>query len=255
VESRSLSEEPTKASIATAPHGKKAGQGARKRSQATLRSGLRRLTPPGGCQRDAQPERFSDRLLASLIVISRSLEPETTRPFGGKGLGPRHTAHGTPSFRSYRLSPVQIYLAAAMTNPGRDLPTVSAILDYLLALGHEVPTHHVASERGREVDLEISERELARRDLAWIASSDALIAEVSAPSHGVGIEVMAARERGLPVLLLVRDGVRVSRLLLGLDGVEVASYVDVGGARAAVRSFAARRLGGSAGGGPKSGQE
>ncbi|HUK12535.1 MAG TPA: nucleoside 2-deoxyribosyltransferase [Thermoanaerobaculaceae bacterium] len=135
---------------------------------------------------------------------------------------------------------MRVYLAAAMTNASRDLATIRALVDHLESAGHEVPTRHVADAAGREPESAITHAEVARRDLAWVAGSDALVAEVSTPSHGVGVEVAAASARGVPTLLVHRAGVPVSRLLLGLPGIEVAAYADAAQARASVSRFLAR---------------
>ncbi len=42
-------------------------------------------------------------------------------------------------------------------------------------------------------------------DIAWIKESDAIIAEVTNPSLGVGYEIAKAEEWGKPVLALFRD--------------------------------------------------
>jgi len=127
-----------------------------------------------------------------------------------------------------------------MTSADRDARAIGAVLAAIEALGHEVPTRHVADPLGREVEGSATDAEIARRDLAWVAGSDALVAEVSTPSHGVGVEVSAALRGGLPVLLLHRRGVLVSRLLLGLDGVEAVAYADAAEAALAVHLFLAR---------------
>jgi nucleoside 2-deoxyribosyltransferase len=134
---------------------------------------------------------------------------------------------------------VRIYLAAAMTHAGRDLEAIKALLDCLEAEGHEVPTRHVADPRGRDVEGGLPDAEVAQRDLAWVTGCDALVAEVSTPSHGVGVEVAAALAGGKPVLLTHRRGMAVSRLLLGLPGVEVVAYADAGELGEAVRRFLA----------------
>ena len=114
------------------------------------------------------------------------------------------------------------------------------MLEAIESRGHEVPTRHVADPRGREVEGTVADVDIARRDLDWVAGCDALVAEVSTPSHGVGVEVAAALRHGLPVLLVHRRGAQVSRLLLGLAGVEVAAYAQTGEAVQAVRGFLAR---------------
>ncbi len=134
---------------------------------------------------------------------------------------------------------MRVYFAAAMTNPDRDLAVLGRLVEHVEGTGHEVPTRHVVAPDGKQRDRGLTDVELARRDLAWIASCDALVAEVSTPSHGVGVEVMAALDRRMPVLLLRREDVTVSRLLLGLPGVERAAYRSVADARAAIDSFLA----------------
>ncbi len=141
---------------------------------------------------------------------------------------------------------MRVYLAAAMTNATRDVGAIGALLAAIESLGHEVPTGHVADPLGREVEGPVTDAEVARRDLTWVAGCDALVAEVSAPSHGVGVEVSTALRHGLPVLLVHRRGAAVSRLLLGLEGVECATYADAAEAALAVRLFLARHARGPA---------
>ncbi len=135
---------------------------------------------------------------------------------------------------------MRVYLAAAMTSPATEPAVIRAVLDAIEHAGHEVPTRHVATPLGKDQDAALAPAELARRDLGWVASCDCLVAEVSTPSHGVGIEVMAARQAGIPVLLLHRRDAPVSRLLVGLDGTEVVPFAGPGEAEAAVLAFLER---------------
>jgi nucleoside 2-deoxyribosyltransferase len=132
---------------------------------------------------------------------------------------------------------MRIYLAAAMTHTGRDLDAILALLRCLEADGHLVPTRHVADPRGRDVEGPATDSEVARRDLDWVAGCDALVAEVSTPSHGVGVEVATALAARKPVFLVYRRGTLVSRLVLGLPGVEARAYANVHEACEAVRLF------------------
>ncbi len=93
-----------------------------------------------------------------------------------------------------------------MTNPSRDLSIIQGLVDHLESRGHEVPTRQVADPAAREGDSRIPNSELARRVLAWLSGCDALVAEVSAPSHGVGIQVATAVRLGTPSLLIYRVG-------------------------------------------------
>ncbi len=138
---------------------------------------------------------------------------------------------------------MRVYLAAAMTNASRDVDAIATLLAAIESCGHEVPTRHVADPLGREVEGLVTDGDIARRDLEWVVGCDALVAEVSAPSHGVGVEVAVALDHGLPVLLVHRRDVQVSRLLLGLEGIETAVYDGTEEAAQAVRAFLARSLG------------
>lgn len=114
-----------------------------------------------------------------------------------------------------------------MTTPTAEIATVQAVLAAVEARGHCVPSRHVAEAGAMGRDAELSDARIAARDLAWLASCEAVIAEVSTPSHGVGVELHAASVAALPILALARRGLRVSRLLAGLPRVQLAPYDDV----------------------------
>lgn len=60
-------------------------------------------------------------------------------------------------------------------------------------------------------------RTLYNMDIKAVESADIVIAEVSYPSHGVGMEVMHAVHVGKPVLAIALEGQIVSRMLRGID--------------------------------------
>jgi nucleoside 2-deoxyribosyltransferase len=70
--------------------------------------------------------------------------------------------------------------------------------------------------------------EVYTRDVAWLREADALVAEVSTPSHGVGYEIALALTLGKPVLCLYRQGARVSKMITGNTepALSVAAYAD-----------------------------
>lgn len=135
---------------------------------------------------------------------------------------------------------MRVYLCAAMTSPHRNVADIEALLAAVEAAGHEVPTRHVAAHNARELDRELTDRELADRDLGWLADSDAIIAEVTTPSHGVGVEVAHAVHLGKPVLLLHRHDAVVSRLLTGLPCVHRGTFASPEEAARHVTGFLAR---------------
>jgi len=67
-----------------------------------------------------------------------------------------------------------------------------------------------------------------RRDVDYIRLCDFLIAEVSSPSLGVGMEIMLAIDLMKPVLLFHRsDSDRISKMVLGADGKVIFEYSDL----------------------------
>lgn len=138
---------------------------------------------------------------------------------------------------------MRVYLACAMTNPERDIASVAELLRALTNAGHEVLTPHVIGEVEHSPDGVLSDAQLAARDLQWLEQADCLIAEVSTPSHGVGIEVATALRLGKPVLAVARRDARVSRLLAGLPGLTLARYSNASEAIEAVYRFLARDRG------------
>ncbi len=55
------------------------------------------------------------------------------------------------------------------------------------------------------------------RDRLGVEGSDAIVADVSQPSIGVGMEVMAAYYSGKKVIVVMKKGSVVSRMLLHMD--------------------------------------
>jgi len=137
---------------------------------------------------------------------------------------------------------VKIYFACSITG-GRDFEHVyQALTQALLADGHEIPTAHLADSTVVELETRVSPREVYARDVGWIAESDALIAEVSVPSHGVGYEIGYALEAGKPVLCLSQQGRKVSKMITGNPhtGLTTRLYRDVPEAIHLAREFVRR---------------
>jgi nucleoside 2-deoxyribosyltransferase len=85
----------------------------------------------------------------------------------------------------------------------------------------------------------IKPNEVYERDIAWIRACDALVAEVSTPSHGVGYEVAFALGLGKPVLCLYREGQPVTKMITGNSSpnIRISSYLDAAEAVQVVRDF------------------
>src|SRR5665648_257835 len=110
---------------------------------------------------------------------------------------------------------MNIYFACSITG-GREFETVyQTITQTLLESGHEVPTSHLAKSGVVDLEKIVDARVIYSRDVNWIQACDALIAEVSTPSHGVGYEIAYALGLGKPVLCCYQSGQKVSKMITG----------------------------------------
>ena len=67
-------------------------------------------------------------------------------------------------------------------------------------------------------------REIFKRDYEQLKSCDIIIAEVSEPSHGVGIEIGISYCLGLKIILLQEKGKNVTKLAQGIPNVIIIEY-------------------------------
>jgi len=137
---------------------------------------------------------------------------------------------------------MNIYFACSITG-GREFESVyQAVVGALVDQGHEVPTAHLAESGVGAVEAVIHPKEVYERDVAWIRGCDALIAEISVPSHGVGYEIGFALGIGKPVLALYQDGRKVSKMISGNpdSNLTVMSYQTPAAAIQVIESFLSR---------------
>ncbi len=132
-----------------------------------------------------------------------------------------------------------IYFACSITGGREFEPVYQAITAALLADGHEVPTAHLADSGVKLLEGVVDPSEVYERDISWIRGCDALVAEVSTPSHGVGYEVAYALSLGKPVLCVFSNGQTVSKMLTGNShpGLQVMNYTGAEEAVRMVRTF------------------
>jgi nucleoside 2-deoxyribosyltransferase len=123
---------------------------------------------------------------------------------------------------------LNLYFSCSLTGGREDQGVYAHIVDHLIERGHEVPTAHLASPEVMDLEKVVIPADIYRRDIDWIEGCQAMIAEVSTPSHGVGYEIAYALGRGKPVLCCYREGRTVSKMLTGNDtrGLKVHAYRD-----------------------------
>jgi nucleoside 2-deoxyribosyltransferase len=110
---------------------------------------------------------------------------------------------------------MNIYFACSITG-GREFERIyQELTAALLADGHEIPTAHLAESSVLALEAITSPRDIYERDVIWIRKAEALIAEVSVPSHGVGYEIAFALNEGKPVLCLHQQERKISKMISG----------------------------------------
>lgn len=84
----------------------------------------------------------------------------------------------------------------------------------------------------------VAPAEVFKRDISQVRMSDFLIAEVSNPSLGVGMEIMLAIELVKPILMFHKSGSQnLSYMVMGADRKALFEYDDLEDVRAALLSI------------------
>lgn len=123
---------------------------------------------------------------------------------------------------------MNIYFSCSITGGRKDERIYAHIVDHLIARGFEVPTELLARPEAVDFEKIVDPEQVFKRDIEWIEACDAVVAEVSTPSHGVGYEIAYALAVGKPVLCCYREGVPVSKMITGnrTPGLTVSSYTS-----------------------------
>lgn len=120
---------------------------------------------------------------------------------------------------------MNIYFAGAIRGGREDSARYLEIVRLLKSYG-DVLTEHIGAAELSDAGETMDDCEIHDRDLAWLKSAHYLVAEVTAPSLGVGYEIGRATEWGTPVLCLFRpaSGRVLSAMIAGSSGVKVREY-------------------------------
>jgi len=134
---------------------------------------------------------------------------------------------------------VNICFACSITGGRQFEPVYQAITRALLADGHQVPTAYLADAGVKTLEAVVSLHEVYERDVTWIRACDALVAEVSTPSHGVGYEIAFALGLEKPVLCVYQEGQAVSKMITGNShpSLQVQTYRQADEAVTLIREF------------------
>jgi hypothetical protein len=132
------------------------------------------------------------------------------------------------SYHTRIFTELNIYFSCSITGGRQDQQVYKTITDFLLSCGHVVPTAHLANADVMELEQAILPEQVFQRDSRWVVECDALVAEVSTPSHGVGYEIALALSLSKPVFCCYRKGAHVSKMLTGntSPGYQLLSYTN-----------------------------
>jgi nucleoside 2-deoxyribosyltransferase len=134
---------------------------------------------------------------------------------------------------------MKIYFAGSIRGGREDALVYEAMITWLRSFG-EVLTEHVGdpalSEKGDDGP---DDRHIHDRDMAWLSACDLVVAEVSAPSLGVGYELGWATASGKPVLCLHRpfSGRPISAMIAGSPGIRTFAYSGMDEAKTIMEKF------------------
>ncbi|MDZ7724407.1 MAG: nucleoside 2-deoxyribosyltransferase [candidate division KSB1 bacterium] len=110
---------------------------------------------------------------------------------------------------------MNLYFAGSISGGRAFLSTYVDMVTFLQNKEHVVLTEHIIKPDVVEHENQYTDIEIFERDMAWLRQSDALIAEVSNPSLGVGIEIATALQQDKPVLCLVHNEVFLTKMITG----------------------------------------
>lgn len=124
---------------------------------------------------------------------------------------------------------MDIFFSGSIRGGRDDAALYREVIDILEAHG-DVLTEHVGAEdvEAKEAAVGLSDDDIYDQDIAWLRQADAVVAEVTTPSLGVGYELGRAVAWGTPVCCLYRPGGEheLSAMVRGNDDVTVEEYTE-----------------------------
>ncbi len=99
---------------------------------------------------------------------------------------------------------IKIYFAGSIRGGRQDAEWYAELLSILRGHG-KVLSEHVANPNVHKQERRLTERQIFQQDLRWIREADAIVAEVTTPSLGVGYELGYAEALKIPALCLFQQ--------------------------------------------------
>lgn len=134
----------------------------------------------------------------------------------------------------------KIYFACSIRS-GRDDADMYGELVEIIKKYAEVLTEIFADKTLTTAGMASPTGDIWSNDIRWIGQADAVIAEVTSPSLGVGYEIAKAEKMGKPILCLFRpEGERkLSAMISGSPHATVFEYENITSAEHAISTFLA----------------
>jgi hypothetical protein len=121
---------------------------------------------------------------------------------------------------------MKIYFAGSIRGGRNDQELYSEIIDILKKYG-KVLTEHIGDPALTAMGTKnITKKQIYDRMMDWIKESDAIVAEVSTPSIGVGYEIALSESMNKKIICLYREGSekRISAMVSGNKNLIVINY-------------------------------
>ncbi|KAL4429645.1 hypothetical protein ABPG74_017054 [Tetrahymena malaccensis] len=82
-----------------------------------------------------------------------------------------------------------IYFCGSMRGVNANHQNYQTIVQELSKYGEVLTTHVAYPEMSNQLEHKMNDKEIYERDYSWFTQSQVMVAEVTAPSHGVGMEL------------------------------------------------------------------
>lgn len=117
---------------------------------------------------------------------------------------------------------MKVYLSVPMI-ANRSLERAKLMADVIRESGHELVSPWVLGEIERQAQSSVN---IFQRDMKGAEGCDVIVADISQPSTGVGMELMAAYKAGRRIITVVKKGSTISRMLAHMDRREAIEFED-----------------------------
>lgn len=124
---------------------------------------------------------------------------------------------------------MKIYFAGSIRGGRNDKEIYAQIIELLSKYG-SVLTEHIGNKTLSAFGEDgLTDEFIYNRDISWLKEADAIIAEVTTASLGVGYEIAKAEEWNKKVLCLFREinGKRISAMIGGSDKLIAKTYTSI----------------------------